>query len=160
MGSRPGASRRGEGASTSMSTGGTPLVIRYVPPRNTGACALVGPLSRRRCWRARRTCPMTATAPLPSPPAPRLVVLPSAPRGSVARGLVARARLVRRLLGVRDVSLMLLVAPAGYGKSTTLLEWAQRDERPFAWVALERADDDPDYLRGSLARAIDPMTGR
>jgi LuxR family transcriptional regulator, maltose regulon positive regulatory protein len=103
---------------------------------------------------------LTATAPLPSPPAPRLVVLPSAPRAAVARGLVARARLVRRLLGVRDVSLVLLVAPAGYGKSTTLLEWARQDARPFAWVALERADDDPEHLKASLARATDPLTGR
>jgi LuxR family maltose regulon positive regulatory protein len=103
---------------------------------------------------------MTATAPRPAPPAPQLVVLPSPPRAAFGRGLVARARLVRRLMEVRDVSVALLVAPAGYGKTTTLLEWAQHDQRPFAWVALERADDDPEHLRASLARAIDPLTGR
>jgi LuxR family maltose regulon positive regulatory protein len=103
---------------------------------------------------------MTATATLPAPPAPRLVALPSAPRAAFGRGLVARARLVQRLMGVRDVSLALLVAPAGYGKTTTLLDWAQHDERPFAWVALERADDDPEHLRASLARAADPLTSR
>jgi LuxR family maltose regulon positive regulatory protein len=103
---------------------------------------------------------MTATATLPAPPAPRLVVLPATPRAAVGRGLVARARLVRRLMEVRDVSLALLVAPAGYGKTTTLLEWAQHDERPFAWVALERADDEPAHLLASLARATDTLTGR
>jgi LuxR family maltose regulon positive regulatory protein len=103
---------------------------------------------------------MTATATLPSPPAPRLVALPAAPRAAFGHGLVARARLVRRLMEVRDVSLSLLVAPAGYGKTTTLLEWAQHDERPFAWVALERADAEPEHLLASLARATDPLTSR
>jgi LuxR family maltose regulon positive regulatory protein len=86
-------------------------------------------------------------------------VLPAArPRAAFGQGLVARARLVRRLMEVRDVALAVLVAPAGYGKTTTLLEWAQHDERPFAWVALDRADDDPEHLLASLARATDPLT--
>jgi hypothetical protein len=56
---------------------------------------------------------MTATATLSLTPAPRLTVLPPAPRAALGRGLVARARLVRRLMGVRDVPVVLLVAPAG-----------------------------------------------
>jgi LuxR family transcriptional regulator, maltose regulon positive regulatory protein len=104
---------------------------------------------------------MTPTAAISVRPAPRLVVLPAPrPRAVFGRGLVARARLVRRLAEVHDVALTLLVAPAGYGKTTTLLEWAQHDERPFAWVALDRADDEPEHLRASLARATDPLTGR
>ena len=31
---------------------------------------------------------------------------------------------------------VLMVAPAGYGKTTLAAEWARRDERPFSWVAL------------------------
>jgi LuxR family transcriptional regulator, maltose regulon positive regulatory protein len=53
-------------------------------------------------------------------------------------GLVPRARLLRRLQEARDVPLVLLVAPAGYGKTTVLSEWAQQDPRPFRWL---RADD-------------------
>jgi LuxR family maltose regulon positive regulatory protein len=55
---------------------------------------------------------------------------------------------------------VVLAAPAGYGKTTTLLEWAQHDERPFAWVSLGPSDDDAEQLRASLARATDPLTGR
>jgi LuxR family transcriptional regulator, maltose regulon positive regulatory protein len=55
-----------------------------------------------------------------------------APR--VAPGLVPRPRLLRRLAAARDVPLVLVVAPAGYGKTTLLAEWAARDERRFAWV--------------------------
>jgi LuxR family maltose regulon positive regulatory protein len=93
--------------------------------------------------------------------APRRAV-PPAPRHRAAsrQGLVARDRLVRRLVEVHDVALALLVAPAGYGKTTTLLEWAQHDERPFAWVALHRADDEAEHLRASVARVADPLTGR
>jgi LuxR family maltose regulon positive regulatory protein len=92
---------------------------------------------------------------------PRLAVLP-APRPHVAlgEGLVARARLVRRLTEVHDIALTLLVAPAGYGKTTTLVEWAQHDERPFAWVPLHRSDDEAEHLRASVARATDPLAGR
>jgi LuxR family maltose regulon positive regulatory protein len=53
------------------------------------------------------------------------------------RWMVPRARLVRRLVACRDTPIVLIVAPAGYGKSTLLAEWATRDSRPFAWVALE-----------------------
>jgi LuxR family maltose regulon positive regulatory protein len=93
--------------------------------------------------------------------APRLAALPAPRRhAALGEGLVARARLVRRLAEVHDVALALLVAPAGYGKTTTLLEWAQHDERPFAWVPLHRADDEAEHLRASVARATDPLAGR
>jgi LuxR family maltose regulon positive regulatory protein len=93
--------------------------------------------------------------------APRLTVVPAPRRhAALGEGLVARARLVRRLTEVHDMTLALLVAPAGYGKTTTLLEWAQHDERPFAWVTLDRADDDAEHLRASVACATDPLTGR
>ncbi len=107
--------------------------------------------------RALRARSMTPTTTLSRPPAPRSAALP---RAAFGEALVARARLVRRLIEAREVALALLVAPAGYGKTTTLLEWAQNDERPFAWVALDRADDDPDHLLASLARAADPLTRR
>jgi LuxR family maltose regulon positive regulatory protein len=71
--------------------------------------------------------------------------------------LVSRERLVRRLLDARDVPLALLVAPAGYGKSTLLSEWAVRDERPFAWVTLEEADNEPITLLSAIALALDAV---
>lgn len=77
--------------------------------------------------------------------------VPSLPR------LVPRERLVRRLLGARDVPVALLVAPAGYGKSTLLSEWAMRDDRPFAWVTLEAADNDPTTLLSAIALALDAV---
>jgi LuxR family transcriptional regulator, maltose regulon positive regulatory protein len=48
-------------------------------------------------------------------------------------GSVHRTALVNRLRTER-VPLVLLTAPAGYGKSTALAQWSRRDPRPFAWV--------------------------
>ena len=48
-----------------------------------------------------------------------------------------------------------VTAPAGYGKTTLLAQWADRDPRPFAWVSLEHRDDDPVALLTYLAAALD-----
>jgi LuxR family transcriptional regulator, maltose regulon positive regulatory protein len=46
-----------------------------------------------------------------------------------------------------------ITAPAGYGKSTLLAQWASHEERPLAWVSLDRFDDDPAALLTVLAAA-------
>jgi LuxR family transcriptional regulator, maltose regulon positive regulatory protein len=67
--------------------------------------------------------------------------------GTVNRGgLVAAAR----SSGCRLVA---VTAPAGYGKSTFLAGWAAAEDRPVAWVSLDRFDDDPATLLASLASA-------
>jgi LuxR family maltose regulon positive regulatory protein len=48
--------------------------------------------------------------------------------------LVPRPSLVRRLIQARGPALVVIVAPPGYGKSTLIAEWAQRDERRFLWL--------------------------
>ncbi len=65
-------------------------------------------------------------------PAP--LTLGSAP--PLGRELVRRERLVDCLIGALDALLAVIVAPPGYGKSTLLYEWAERDPRPFAWLRL------------------------
>jgi len=68
-----------------------------------------------------------ALAPLPSTVA--------APR----RPTVVRERLIRLLSGAADASVVLLVAPAGWGKSTLLQQWAERDPRPL--LVVDRAEE-------------------
>jgi LuxR family maltose regulon positive regulatory protein len=58
---------------------------------------------------------------------------------------VPRPRLIQRLedglrLGHR---LILISAPAGFGKSTLLSEWVAGCDRPVAWVSLDEGDNDP-----------------
>lgn len=53
---------------------------------------------------------------------------------------VPRAALVDRLTETRRVALALIVAPAGFGKSALLAEWAAHDERPFLWLGLAQSE--------------------
>src|SRR4051794_21365878 len=74
---------------------------------------------------------------------------------SLRPGLVDRDRLLRRLLGARDVPLVLLLAPAGYGKTTLLWQWAQRDARPFMWLEREGVVDAVDGLEAPSVLVVD-----
>jgi LuxR family transcriptional regulator, maltose regulon positive regulatory protein len=73
--------------------------------------------------------------------------VPEPRSGTVSRvGLIDRAR----ASGCRVVG---VTAPAGYGKSTLLAEWALAEDRRVAWVSLDRFDDDPAVLVSLLASA-------
>src|SRR5215831_17520298 len=78
-------------------------------------------------------------------------------RRARGRRLVVRTALVDRLLGARDARVVLLAAGAGSGKSTLLAQWAGRDRRPFAWVSLDDADDQPAVLAADIGRALETL---
>jgi LuxR family transcriptional regulator, maltose regulon positive regulatory protein len=71
--------------------------------------------------------------------------------------LVPRERLVQRLLDAQDLPVALIVAPAGYGKTTVLSQWSERDERPFAWVNLDAEENDPRKLLSAIALSLDAV---
>ncbi|HEY3023761.1 MAG TPA: LuxR C-terminal-related transcriptional regulator [Actinomycetota bacterium] len=50
--------------------------------------------------------------------------------------------------------LLLVVAPPGFGKTTLLSRWQTVDDRRFAWLSLDPADNDPVVLWTYLAQAI------
>ena len=54
---------------------------------------------------------------------------------------------------VERLPLVAITAPAGYGKSMFLAEWAAAEDRRVVWVSLDRFDDDPAMLLVSLASA-------
>ena len=58
-------------------------------------------------------------------------------------GLVPRPRLSERLDRGTSSKLTLVSAPAGFGKTTLLAAWLSDDERPAAWLSLDRGDNDP-----------------
>ena len=75
------------------------------------------------------------------------------------RRLVERARLVDRLEtgGGEIPRLVLVAAPAGFGKTTLLVQWlsAARDgRRRVAWLGLDADDDDPRQFLAHLVAAI------
>ena len=54
--------------------------------------------------------------------------------------------------------LVLIRAPAGYAKTSVLAEWAEQDDRPFAWVSLTSRDDDATRLLNRLVEAVDGVS--
>lgn len=73
----------------------------------------------------------------------------------VRAGIVSRAGLVNRLRAEREARLASIVAPAGYGKTTLLAQWAARDERAVAWLTVDERDNDPLVLLRHLATMFD-----
>jgi LuxR family maltose regulon positive regulatory protein len=72
-------------------------------------------------------------------------------------GVIARPRLLRRLAEAHRRPLVLISAPAGYGKTTLVSDWMSADDRPFAWVTLDGADNDASRLLLSVAHALDEI---
>jgi LuxR family maltose regulon positive regulatory protein len=68
---------------------------------------------------------------------------------------VARVGLVDRLLASDRVPVVGVVAPAGYGKTTLLAQWAQHTPCPVGWVSVDRRDNDPVVLLTYVAVALD-----
>ena len=52
---------------------------------------------------------------------------------------------------------MCVVAPAGYGKTTLLAQWAARKGPRVGWVSADRRDNDPIVLLRYLATALDRL---
>jgi LuxR family maltose regulon positive regulatory protein len=72
-------------------------------------------------------------------------------------GLVERAGLLRRLRDA-EAAVVVVGAPAGYGKTILLAQYAAVADRPFAWLSLDAADADPVLLALELATAIDRVS--
>jgi LuxR family maltose regulon positive regulatory protein len=71
--------------------------------------------------------------------------------------IVHRSRLTHRLLDSLPARLVLLHAPAGYSKTTSLESWASADERPFAWVRCDGCHDDPALLVTAIVDALEAI---
>src|ERR1035438_3293591 len=50
-----------------------------------------------------------------------------------------------------------VVAPPGYGKTTLLSQWAERNGQSFAWVSVDENDNDPKVL---LTRSEERCMGK
>jgi LuxR family maltose regulon positive regulatory protein len=72
-------------------------------------------------------------------------------------GFVARPRLADRLAPAHGGELTLVCAPAGFGKTALLADWARRDRRPVAWLSLDEADNDPVRFWRHAAAALDTV---
>ena len=85
-------------------------------------------------------------------------------------GLVTRRRLADQLEEGLNRGLVLVAAPAGYGKSVLLSEWVRGMTQPVAWLSLDGGDNDPvrfwrhvlaalDVVRPGMAERLGPLAG-
>src|SRR5215510_2480265 len=85
-------------------------------------------------------------------------------------GFVARPRLTGRLDEALAGRLILVCAPAGFGKTSLLADWARRGGRSAAWLSLDAGDNDParfwrhvvaalDRVRPGIADQVGPLLG-
>jgi LuxR family maltose regulon positive regulatory protein len=95
---------------------------------------------------ARRVAPASGPHGLPEA---KLLVPRSRP------GTVRRTRILRQLRAARDCRVVWILAPAGYGKTNVLAQWAAGDTRPVAWLTADDRDNDPAAFLTCLAAALD-----
>src|SRR5262245_2295724 len=72
--------------------------------------------------------------------------------------LVLRPRLIKRLNEGLDCKLMLISAPAGFGKTTLLSEWTDGCQRPAAWLSLDEGDNDAARFLAYLIAALQTIS--
>src|SRR5215475_2442364 len=72
-------------------------------------------------------------------------------------GTVCRSLLIERLARGDHRPIVSVAAPAGYGKTTALAQWAGRNGQAFAWVSVDEADNDPKVLLTYIAEALDAV---
>jgi LuxR family transcriptional regulator, maltose regulon positive regulatory protein len=75
-------------------------------------------------------------------------------RSELGRDLVPRTALLNRLELERGRRLVLLTAPAGYGKTSLLVQWSQASTRPFVWVGLTQGVGDGETLIDAIGTAL------
>jgi len=78
-------------------------------------------------------------------------------RPALRPGTVRRSPLIERLARGDPRPIVSVVAPPGYGKTTLLSQWAERNGQAFAWVSVDEADNDPKVLLSYVAEALDAV---
>src|SRR6516165_7415136 len=79
----------------------------------------------------------------------------------VRPGAVVRWSLIEQLAGGGagggGCPIVSVVAPAGYGKTTLLSQWAERNGQTFGWVSVDEKDNDPKVLLSYVAEALNAV---
>jgi LuxR family transcriptional regulator, maltose regulon positive regulatory protein len=104
-------------------------------------------LSGRRGLRA---VPVPTSSALPDMPMETKLHAPSLRKEWVER------RALISVLAATATRLVVIEAPAGFGKTTLAAQWraSPMEERLFAWVSLDRGDDDPGRLWWYIVHAL------
>ena len=78
-------------------------------------------------------------------------------RPLVRPGTVRRPSLIDQLTRGDARPIVSVAAPAGYGKTTLLSQWAEGNGQAFAWVSVDENDNDPKVLLTYVAEALNSV---
>jgi LuxR family maltose regulon positive regulatory protein len=76
---------------------------------------------------------------------------------------VERPRLIEQINDGMKRAFTLILAPAGFGKTTLIAEWARTADMPVAWLSLERSERTPERFLSYFIHAlqqISPQVGQ
>jgi DNA-binding CsgD family transcriptional regulator len=86
-----------------------------------------------------------------TPPTPATKLIAPALRPEI----IPRARVLWELQTATKRPLTVIVAPAGYGKTTAIVQWLEHADVEHAWLTLDTHDNDPQWFAGRLLAALD-----
>ena len=76
----------------------------------------------------------------------------------LAGKLIPRTQLIKTLeTNLLPAKLVLVTAPAGYGKTTVLAQWARASQFPVAWLTLSEAENDTERFFRYFYRALEQV---
>jgi len=87
--------------------------------------------------------PPTTTPLTPAPPERDVLLATKLHVPRPRPGLVPRPRLLEQLDKGMASALTLVCAPAGFGKTSVLAEWARRRPPSVSWLSLDHSESDP-----------------
>jgi LuxR family transcriptional regulator, maltose regulon positive regulatory protein len=67
---------------------------------------------------------------------------------------VSRPRLIAQVNSGLDKALILVSAPAGYGKTTLVCSWLHETNTRYTWISLDEGDNDPIHFLQYLLTAL------
>ena len=70
-----------------------------------------------------------------------------------------RSRLLGLLQQSQSDQLVLVTAPAGYGKTTLVASWAAEQDNPVAWYSMDSGDNEPGQFCRYLVESVHRATG-